>query len=115
MAAVEPIVLTLQIDKIQSGVYRAEVLCRGVQVIEPTSHERISEAIRGEASAVPNGFAHFMEVRYCELSSGTIPLWQVPSRADEIAERLVELMHEMNLIAGGRDSLVFELPDRVFG
>lgn len=101
MAAVEPIILTLQIDKVQSGVYRAEVVCRGAQVTEPTSHARISDAISAEALAVPDGFAHFMEVCYCGLSSGTIPLGLIAEQADAIAKRLMDLMSEMRLIAEG--------------
>ncbi|WP_070398638.1 hypothetical protein [Hydrogenophaga sp. PML113] len=101
MAAAEPLILTLQIDKVQSGVYLAEVLCRGVQVADPTHYERIGDAIRAEALAVPDGYAHFMEVRYCELSSGTIPLGLIGAQADAIAKRLVDLMSEMRLIAEG--------------
>jgi hypothetical protein len=101
MAAVEPLILTLQLDNVQSGVYQAEVLCRGVQVADPTHHERISDAIRAEALAVPDGYAHFMEVRYCELSSGTIPLGLIAEQADAIADRLVALMLEMRLISEG--------------
>jgi hypothetical protein len=91
----------LQIDKVQSGVYHAEVLCRGAQVTNPTSHARISDAIREEALAVPDGFAHFMEVRYCGLSSGTIPLGLIAEQADAIANRLVALLFEMRLISEG--------------
>lgn len=100
MAAVEPRVLTLQIDKIQSGLYRAELRLRGDPIADPVMYSRICEAIREEAESVHVDFAQFIEVRYYELSSGTIPLGLVSGQAEEIAERLVGLMHEMHLIAG---------------
>lgn len=42
-----------------------------------------------------------MEVRYCELSSGTIPLSLIAEQADAIADRLVAFMFEMRLIFEG--------------
>lgn len=101
MAPVEPRVLTLQIDKVQSTLYRAELQWRGSPLGEPVVYSRISEAIRAEAESVHADFAQFVEVRYHELSSGTIPLSLVSGQAEEIAERLVGLIHEMHLIAGG--------------
>ncbi|MGC4394478.1 hypothetical protein [Hydrogenophaga sp. T2] len=101
MAAVEPRVLTLQIDKIQSGLYRAELQWKGDALGEAVVYSRIGEAILAETESVHADFAQFVEVRYHELSSGTIPLSLVSGQAEEIAERLVGLMHEMRLIAGG--------------
>jgi hypothetical protein len=101
MAAFEPRVLTLQIDKIQSGLYRAELQWRDDPMGEAVVYSRIGEAIRAEAESVHADFAQFIEVRYYELSSGTIPLGLVPEQAEEIAARLVDLMREMHLIAGG--------------
>ena len=57
-------VLTLQIDKIESSLYRAAVLCGGVEVTEPSHYASIEEAIREEATAVPEGFAYFADVIY---------------------------------------------------
>ena len=71
MAAAEPRIITLLIDKIQSGLYRAEAQSHGSQVTEPSVYSSISDAIRVEARAVPSSFALFMEVRYNGLSSGT--------------------------------------------
>ncbi len=98
MAITRPSILTLQIDKIVSGLYRAEVLQNGAQVTPPNTHSSISEAIKEEALAVPDGFAHFMEVRYYGLSSGTIALLQLPQQAETVAERLVELRKELHHI-----------------
>lgn len=99
MAAAEPRILTLQIDKISSGVYRAEAQSNGGQVTEPSEYRSISEAIREEALAVPDGFAHFMEVRFCGLSSGTLGLAEVAQQSEPIASRLVSLLGEMKAIA----------------
>ena len=99
MAAVKPRILTLQIDKICSGVYRAEALSNGGPVTEPSEYSSISEAIREEALAVPDGFAHFMEVRFCGLSSGTLGLAEVAQQSEPIASRLVSLLGEMTAIA----------------
>jgi hypothetical protein len=61
----------------------------------------ISEAIRKEALAVLDGFAQFIEVRYCGLSSGTFALAQMVQQADAVADRLMELLAEMHRIAEG--------------
>lgn len=100
MAAAEPVIITLQIDKIAAGSYRAEAQVQGVAVTEPSVHSRISEAIGEVAKAVPDDFAHFMEVRYCGLSSGTHSLLEAAKRSEEIASRLVALHAEMYAIAG---------------
>ena len=92
-----PEILTFEIDKIQSGVYRLAVTC-GVEVTEPSVYGRIEECIREGALAVPGGIAHFVEVRYHRLSSGTLRLSDAPGQAREIADRLVALMAEMTEI-----------------
>lgn len=96
MASIRPSILTLQIDKVASGLYRAELLENGAQVTQPNTHSSISEAIREEAMAVPEGFAHLMEVRYYGLSSGTFLLSQLPQQAEAIAGQLVDLLAELN-------------------
>jgi hypothetical protein len=55
-------VLVLQIDKIEAGLYRAAALSGGVEVTEPEMYPSIEAAIREEAAAVPPGFAHFAVV-----------------------------------------------------
>ncbi|WP_066161144.1 hypothetical protein [Hydrogenophaga pseudoflava] len=100
MAVAEPKIITLQIDKVAAGVYRAEAQVHGGAVTEPSVHSSISEAIGETARAVPDGFAHFMEVRYCGLSSGTVGLLEAAQQSEEIASRLVALLAEMHAIAG---------------
>lgn len=93
-------ILTLEIEKVVSGIYRAHALNADVEVTEPMEYCTIAEAIRGEAQAVPEGFAHFMEVRYAGFSSGTDVIQNLPARAGEIADRLVALAAEEHRLAG---------------
>lgn len=88
-------VLTFQIDKIESGLYRAAVLCGGVEVAAPSQYSSIEEAIRAEAAAVPEGFAYFADVIYGGASSGTISLTQLPERASQVADQLVAVVAEL--------------------
>lgn len=96
MAVITPRILTLYIDHVGPGMYRTEISER---LEREGMFSSISEAIREEAQAVPDGFAHFMEVRYCGLSSGTIALGELPEQASAVADRLVELLRQMQLIA----------------
>lgn len=89
-------IFTVEIDKLQSGLYRAAVLCGGAEVTEAGVHKSIQEAIREEALSVPDGMAHFMELRYGGMSSGTYPLSEVPEKATAIADRLVALSAELH-------------------
>jgi hypothetical protein len=92
-------VLTLAIDKLQSGLYRAAALSGSVEVTEPAVYSSIAEAIREEALAVPVGFAHFSDVTYGGASSGTIPLQALSTRAAQVADQLVSVVAEMHRIA----------------
>lgn len=93
-------ILTLEIEKVVAGIYRAHALSAGVEVTKPMEYSTIAEAIRGESQAVPEGFAHFMEVRYAGFSSGTDVIQNLPARAEEIADRLVALAAEEQRLAG---------------
>lgn len=88
--------LTFEIDQIQSGLYRVGVLSRGVEVTESSHYSSIEEAIREEATSVPEGFAHFAEVVYGGASSGTMPLPTLSENASRIAEQLVAIVAEMH-------------------
>lgn len=92
-------VLMLQIDKIESGLYRAAVLCGGVEVTESSQYTSIEEAIREEATAVPVGFAYFADVIYGGASSGTISPALLPERASQVADQLVAIVAEMYSVA----------------
>lgn len=93
--------LTLHIDRLAKGMYQAEV---GAGIIstegEPSVYDSIADAIRGEAQALPDGMCHFIEVRYCGLSSGSIPVGVLSQKAEEIAAHLVAMVAEAHLLEG---------------
>jgi hypothetical protein len=91
-------VITLRIDKIESGIYRAAVLFSGAEVTNPGTYPSIEDAIIAEADAVPEGFAYFANVTYGGASSGTISLTALPSRAAQVADQLVAIVAEMHAI-----------------
>ena len=92
-------VLSFQIVKIQSGLYRVATLSGGLVVTEPAIYSSIEDAIREEAVAVPPGFAHFADVNYGGASSGTLPLQSLSARATQVADQLVSVVAEMHRIA----------------
>ncbi|WP_431106637.1 hypothetical protein [Variovorax paradoxus] len=87
-------ILTLDIHKEVPGIYTARVENAGELVTKAAAYNSIEAAISGEAKAVPEGFAHFMEVRYYGFSSGTETIEAVASKAPAIADRLVALVAE---------------------
>ena len=87
-------ILTLDIHKEVPGIYTARLLNAGAMVTDPREYNSIEAAIAGEASEVPDGFAHFIEVRYCGFSSGTDLIEAVAGKATAIADRLVALVAE---------------------
>lgn len=93
-------VLTLQIDKLTSGVYRAVLLSDGTEVTTSGEYSSIEDAIREELCDVPVGFAHFAEIRYSGVSSGTMAIGRLPQDAAGVADRLVAVLAEMHRLAG---------------
>ena len=93
-------ILTFEIEKVQPGMYRTHALYGGVEVGEPRTCASIAEAIRQQALAVPSHFAHFLEVRYDGVSSGTIACAEAITYAETIADKLMAILAEMHLLAG---------------
>lgn len=93
--------LILQIDRLDRGLYQAEL---GGGTItregELSVYDSIADAIRGEADALPEGMCHFVEVRYCGLSSGSVPVEVLSQKAEEIATHLVALVADFHLLEG---------------
>ena len=85
-------IITLAIDKVAPATYRAAALHRGVAVCEAGAYASIAEAIREEAAAVPEGFAYFIEPRYHGFSAGTVTLQKAQADANELADRLMQLV-----------------------
>lgn len=83
--------LTLEITRQAPSVYLARTLAANVEVTEPSTYTNIEEAIFEEARAIPDGFAHFLEVRYSGFSSGTELVEEVPGKAHAITARFMEL------------------------
>ncbi|WP_332701323.1 hypothetical protein [Devosia sp.] len=92
------LILTVDIDKEARGNYVARVHQGGVLATEPELYDSISTAIRQEALAIPPGFAHFLEFTYNGMSTGTYAVEEVPGKADELADRLVALNHQMHIL-----------------
>ncbi|WP_304305870.1 hypothetical protein [Pseudacidovorax intermedius] len=92
-------ILTLDIEKAGISLYIARAMNRGVLVTEPAGYSSIESAIAAEAQAVPDGFAHFMEVRYEGFSGGTELLEALPGKASAIADRLIALVAESHRLA----------------
>lgn len=101
MTSVLALSLTLQIDRLDRGLYQAEL---GGGTItregELSVYDSIADAIRGETEALPEGMCHFVEVRYCGLSSGSVPVGVVSQKAEEIATQLVALVAVFHLLEG---------------
>ncbi|HAX20318.1 MAG TPA: hypothetical protein DCY64_08555 [Hydrogenophaga sp.] len=95
--------LTLQIDKVQPGLYRGAVMKSGGEVTEPVLHPSIADCIRLSALDVPTGFASFMEIHYGGMSSGTYLLADLPDKAEHIASHLVVLVATMHEIENGSE------------
>ncbi len=93
-------VLTLQIDKLTSGVYRAALLSDGTEITTTEEYSSIEDAIREEFCDVPAGFGHFAEVRYSGVSSGTMAIVRFTQEAAEVADRLVATLAEIHRLAG---------------
>ena len=93
-------VLTFEIDKIQSGLYRAAATAGGGAVTEPGVYHSIEEAIREEVAAVPEGFAYFGEVHYGGMSSGTFLLHELAENATPITRRLMQLLAQAHELGG---------------
>ncbi len=91
-------VITLHLEKLQPGLYRASALCGKVLVTRQATYGSLEDAIREEAQAIPDGFAWFADVEYGGASSGTIPLKDLPARAADVAAQLVGVVAQMHAI-----------------
>ncbi len=92
-------VITLHLEKLQPGLYRASALCGEVLVTPQATYASLEDAIREEAQAIPASFAWFADVEYGGASSGTLPLKDLPARAGNVAAQLVNVVAQMHAIA----------------
>lgn len=101
MTSVLALSLTLQIHRLDKGLYQAEL---GGGTItrkgELSVYDSIANAIRGEVEDLPEGMCYFIEVHYCGLSSGSVPVGVAPQKAEEIATHLVALVADFHRLQG---------------
>lgn len=90
-------VITFQIVKVTIGLYRAVATSSGVELAEPAHYHSLEEAIQSEASALPEEFAHFADVTYGGVTSGTQSVESLKSQSAEVANRLVAVLAAMHL------------------
>jgi uncharacterized protein involved in outer membrane biogenesis len=98
-------ILTLSIDQLAPGSYRAVVMDGDVEVSsEHTVHSSVALAIAEAAAAVPDGFAILIEPRYAGISAGTLRI--IDARRAEIAEAaarsIMTLVAELHANDDGR-------------
>lgn len=89
---IDSMILTLDISKIEPGLYETRLSNGGTEVTAPSAYDTITAALRTVAQEIPDEFAHFVEVHYSGVSSGTIGTTRLAAEAEAIADRLVELV-----------------------
>lgn len=90
-------ILDLHINKLESSVYEARLSEGGTEISEPSLHATIADALRFVGGDVPENFAHFVDVHYSGVSSGTIGTIRLAAEAAAVADRLVELVAAVHL------------------
>ena len=80
-------ILVLDIDQIQSGVYEARC-----GECKPTIHGSISEALKHYGEDIPADFCQFVHVHYGGVSLGTTAASRVASEPEALASRLTGLV-----------------------
>lgn len=80
-------ILKLEIDKTGHGAYEAH--CTGQN--SPTIHNSITDVLRHYGEDIPPEFARFVEVRYYEVSVGTIEITRLSKEPELLAQELVDL------------------------
>lgn len=92
-------ILTIDINKDAPGFYTAHLLQADVEVGEPRGgYDRIEAAIQDVTRDIPSELAHFVEIRYGGMSTGTLVLSEIPGKAGYLADRLVALNAELHRI-----------------
>lgn len=82
-------IVQLNIEKLSPGVYRAH--CTG-EPWEPQTHDSIADCLREYGAAIPPELAKFVNIEYgcCHLETTAVS--DLESRADELADRLIQLI-----------------------
>lgn len=90
-------ILTIHINKEVPGAYVARACLGSTEVSQAETYQGIEAAIRGEALRA-EGCADFVNFTYGGMSTGTFPVQEVPSKATDLADRLVYLNAQMHEI-----------------
>lgn len=86
-------VVTLHIAMLGAGIYQAWPAAGGVEIAKANFYSSIEESIRTEANAIPESFSsEFLEIRYADLSSGTLTVGEAIQQAASIADRFDQLV-----------------------
>lgn len=95
--------LTLNIDQLTPASYRAAVTQGGVEVTDETIHPSIADAIQHTASAVPAGFAYFIEPRFAGVTCGTLSVGDASRSeiAEDAARKIMSLVAAMHALGAG--------------
>lgn len=82
---------TMEIVKIQSGVYEVTLEAGGQPITATEVHESISSAILSVGTNVPDDWTKFVEIRYSGISIGTVSTARMVTQWEELATELVGL------------------------
>lgn len=94
--------LTLNIDQLAPGSYRAVLTDGSVSVTEGEPiYASIADAIQQSADAVPEGFAYFIEPRFAGVSCGTLRLADASQSAfaENAARCIISVVAEMHALS----------------
>lgn len=84
-------ILVLQVDKIEPGVYRAVLRDGTEEVVEATMHPNLAAALQATAEWTPPEVARFLEPRFAGCTTGTVSCADLARDAGEVANRLVSI------------------------
>ena len=80
-------ILQLEIDKIESGLYEAHC-----ETQKPTCHESISAVLKHYGEDIPADFCRFVEVRYGGVSLGTPAVTRLAKEPEVMVKELMGLL-----------------------
>lgn len=81
----------LNIVKLVTGVYEAYVQINKIDLVKPSIHSSISEAVAEIGNNIPENIATFMVIYFAGVTSGTTSVYRMKNEPEEIAAELVAL------------------------
>lgn len=89
-------IVQLSIEKLAPGVYRGH--CSG-EPDRPSTHDSIGDCLRKYGAEIPSDFAKFVNIEYGGCHLETLPVTDLEPRADELANRLMQLLAGLHAAA----------------